>query len=226
MSIIRYCQQQRLNVEISSLLSGKGTVNRQSSTYKLNPIWKDGLLRVGGRQSKGAMPLEEKHPLVLSKDQHIFKLISKYYHQLLGPSGQNHTLSSVRIKYWISNATSAVRKVIAECTFCRRFNGKLMEQKMADLPKERVIPDLPPFTNVGMDYFGPVEIRRGRATCKRYGVIFTCLASRAVHLEVANSLGTDACINALVGSSVGEVKFVRQWDQLCWSRGRAQGSRC
>lgn len=48
---------------------------------------------------------------------------------------------------------------------------------MADLPKERILPDNPPFTNVGVDYFGPIEVKRGRGTAKRYGVIFTCLAS-------------------------------------------------
>lgn len=89
------------------------------------------------------------------------------------------------------------RKVIAECSFCWRYNGRLLVQKMADLPEVRVQPDLPPFTNTGVDYFGPVEVRKGRGVCKRYGAIFTCLASRAIHLEVAASLETDACINAL-----------------------------
>lgn len=67
---------------------------------------------------------------------------------------------------------------------------------MVDLPEVRIQPDLP-FTNTGVDYFGPVEVKRGRGTCKLYRVIFTCLASRAVHLEVAVSLETDTCINAL-----------------------------
>ncbi len=68
---------------------------------------------------------------------------------------------------------------------------------MADLPEVRVIADKPPFTNVGVDFFGPLEIKRGRSLVKRYGVIFTCLAVRAIHIEVAYSIDTNSCINAL-----------------------------
>lgn len=66
---------------------------------------------------------------------------------------------------------------------------------MADLPEDRV-QSAPPFTYCAVDYFGPWYVKEGRRQLKRYGVLFTCMASRAVHLEVANSLTTDSFINA------------------------------
>lgn len=48
-----------------------------------------------------------------------------------------------------------------------------------------------------MDYFGPFFIKRARSELKRYGCLFTCLTTRAIHLEVSNTLDTDSFINAL-----------------------------
>lgn len=58
---------------------------------------------------------------------------------------------------------------------------------MADLPIDHLTPDLSTFTQVGVDYFGEIEVKRGCGIVKLYGVIFTCLTSRAVHLEIAHS---------------------------------------
>lgn len=152
------------------------------------------------------MPEDIKHPLILSKDQHIPNMILLYFHEQLGHGGRNHVLSTVRRKYWITSANAAVSKVIGKCKFCRCYRGKTGEQKMAELPTETVIPDLPPFTNVGVDYFGPIDVKRGRSILKRYGVIFTCMASTAIHLEVAYSLDTNSCM-CCIDSSVREERF-------------------
>ena len=68
---------------------------------------------------------------------------------------------------------------------------------MASLPEDRVNPAGPPFSYVGVDCFGPIEVRRGRSVVKRYGVLFTCLSIRAIHIEVAHSLDTDSFLEAL-----------------------------
>lgn len=72
---------------------------------------------------------------------------------------------------------------------------------MADLPPER-LQACPPFTYVGLDVFGPWSVhtrctRGGQAESKRWAVMFSCMSSRAVHIEVIKSMDTSSCINAL-----------------------------
>lgn len=195
MEIIRFCQNQCFKVEITTLLKGE-RLKRTSNISKLDPVLDNGILRVGGRLQKSALPSEAKHPVILHQDHHVSSLIFRHIHKQTGHSGRNIMLSKLRERYWIPKADSALRKILSQCVQCRRLSVKPSVQKMANLPPDRLTPDSPPFTNVGIDYFGPLEVKCGRNTVKRYGVLFTCLTTRAIHLEVANSLETDSCINA------------------------------
>ena len=94
------------------------------------------------------------------------------------------------------NANSVVRHFISKCVTCRRLRGVVGEQRMVDLPKERIAPS-PSFTYRGVDYFGPFYINEGRKELKRYGALFTCLSSRALHIETVSSLETNSFLNAL-----------------------------
>ena len=209
--IICFCQRQIFPEEMTRLEMAPSGVKRSSPLYKLDPVMEDGILRVGGRLDRSAMPQKSKHPIILSKNMHISSLILRQIHENVGHNGRNHVLSQLRQKYWITGANAAVRKIISKCVECRRVRGRPGEQKMAGLPVERLIPDNPPFTNVGLDYFGPIEVKKARSLVKRYGVIFTCMSSRAVHLEVAHSLDTDSCINAIRRfiSRRGQVEHLR-----------------
>ena len=89
-----------------------------------------------------------------------------------------------------------MRKVVGRCMFCKRQHKPLSTQVMAPLPPERVTSDNPPFDSTGIDYFGPLNVRLGRSTVKRWGVIFTCMSCRAVHFEVSHSLDTDSFLAA------------------------------
>lgn len=68
---------------------------------------------------------------------------------------------------------------------------------MAELPKDRVTPSEPPFTYVGIDCFGPMEVKQGWSHAKRYGCLFTCWVVCAVHIEILHSASADSMINAI-----------------------------
>ena len=72
---------------------------------------------------------------------------------------------------------------------------------MADLAVDRISPATP-FSYVGLDVFGPWQIcalrtRGGLAHSKRWAVLFACMSTRAVHIEVIESMDTSSFINAL-----------------------------
>jgi hypothetical protein len=208
-AILKMVQEEAFPEEIKILRNGdvsnrkgerklKASLKGASCLYRLDPFLDpDGVLRVGGRIKRSSLPYHVKHPAVLPRKGHVTTLIIRYYHQKLNHQGRGMTLNELRSNgFWIIGGSSAVGYHIANCVTCQRLRGAVQEQKMADLPSDRLEP-APPFTFCAVDYFGPWYIKDGRRELKRYGVVFTCLASRTVHLEVAKTLETDSFINVL-----------------------------
>lgn len=100
--------------------------------------------------------------------------------------------------YWITGSKRLVSSVIHKCVTCCKLQGRMENQKMADLPVDRLTSELP-FTTVGLDVFGPWSImtRGGGADSKHWVVLFTCMSTRAVHIELIETMSTDSFINAL-----------------------------
>ena len=193
--IVKYVQRQVFPAEILAL--EKGEQIKDKCLRSLQPVMRDGLLRVGGRLSKSPVPEDFKSPIILPGRSHVATLVISHIHKTTGHTGREYVLSASREKYWITGGRQAVRRVIGNCVTCKRRDAPTCTQRMADLPADRVTPGDPAFSYVGVDYFGPFLVKRGRAREKRYGCVFTCLAVRAIHIEIAHSLESDAFINCL-----------------------------
>ena len=189
--IMNHIQQEMFQGEIDDLLHGK-SVKKDSRLAFLNPVLHNGLLRVKGRLD---LPLE-KCPTILPNSHHVTTLIIRSCHERNRYTEMLQVLSSLREKFWILKGPSTVRKVLRQCVVCKRYHGSLCSQQMAPIIEDQKSPDRSPFTYVGVDYFGPFNVKIGRSTVKHYGCIFTCLTTRAVHLEVAHTLTTNSFIAA------------------------------
>ena len=140
---------------------------------------------------------DQRQPIILDGRSQVAKLIVKMYHELCFHQGLETTISMIMKKFWVLNLRPTVMKIKKECMRCRIDNTKPIQPQMAPLPQFRVMRVDHPFFFIGVDYFGPIEVTVGRRHEKRWGVIFTCLSTRAIHLEVAHSLNTESCIMAI-----------------------------
>ena len=199
LTIIGIVQRATFSEEIQSLQHKKElSKDKTCRLHRLNPFLDEqGILRVGGRLEHAALHPHIKHPAILPKTSHISRLLIDHYHQRVEHQGRGITLNELRSNgIWILGCSQAVSSYIYKCVKCRKFRRCTEEQRMADLPRERM-ETTPPFTYSGMDCFGPFHVKEGRRELKRYGLLFTCLCSRAVHIELLDDMTTDAFINAL-----------------------------
>ena len=76
------------------------------------------------------------------------------YHQVV--ESMRHGLHQ---KVWILGLRNALRNIKGRCVPCRKYSAAVQAPIMADLPRERVEKVEFPFTYVGVEYFGSIEVK-------------------------------------------------------------------
>ncbi|VDK19803.1 unnamed protein product [Anisakis simplex] len=106
------------------------------------------------------------------------------------------TLYKERKKFWIPKGGTTVKRVLRECRVFKRWKGgPFVLPATPPLPLYRATRAFP-FQRSGLDYFGPIQVKRMHATVKIWGCLWTCLVTRAIHLDTVSSLSASDFIEA------------------------------
>ena len=199
--IIKEMQRKVFKEEYLSLANHKQLPTSSKLLGLCPKLDSEGVMRSDGRLTYAEfLPYDIRYPIILPRKNWVTKLIVKHHHELGNHcAGTNQTLSLLSTRFWIISAREEIIEWERECTICKRRKAKVAQQIMAPLPQNRLTTSLRAFTKTAVDFGGPFMTMqgRGRPRQKRYLCLFTCLASRAIHLEMAYGLDVDSFVNAL-----------------------------
>ena len=190
---------------------------RKGGRYaSLNPGEDESGHFVVGQRLKNRNPMTPDASLqkLLPTRHPVTRLFMKRAHKDCGHRGRDPTLARFRQKYWVAHGSKIAQAVKSKCQLCKLRDVKLGEQEMGRLPEARLKP-APPFTYTMVDLFGPYLVRgevQKRTSGKAYGVIFTDLVSRAVHIEAVYGYDTCSFLMAL-----SRFASIRGWPEYIYS---------
>ncbi|MCP3663277.1 MAG: DDE-type integrase/transposase/recombinase [Gammaproteobacteria bacterium] len=161
----------------------------------------NGFLHCYGRYSNVELPDTSRFPILMPKIHPYTRLLIMDCHHKTFHSWTTRTLVEIRKNYWIPQGRQMVQAVLKSCKVClKQMGGPYQVPLMPAWPKERVSRS-PPYSYVGIDYLGPLRIkdRRGREEESRkiWICLFTCMATRAIHLEVVHDMTANQFLDAV-----------------------------
>ena len=190
--VLLRAQRESFSEELECLRRGN-PVSLDSKLRDLAPELDGDLIRVGGRLRRAQDLAEDtKHPILLPSEHQVTKLVIQHYDAKMCHAGAERVFAEIRRRFWILQGREAVRRFQRTCIGCRTWRGRPVIPVIADLPGSRLELRKAPFHSTGVDCFGPFAIRRGRANEKRWGIVFKCMTTRAVHIEVLHHMTTDS----------------------------------
>ncbi|XP_056324239.1 uncharacterized protein LOC130237344 [Danio aesculapii] len=198
-TLLKEAQATCFPTELEALTTGKPLPSNSRLLTLAPELDKStGLIRVGGRLRRSELlDPETVHPIILEPKHPLSQLLIQHFDEKLHHPGPERVYAEIRRQYWILRGREAVRYHQHKCTECRKWRGKPEIPRMADLPPARLRLYKPAFYSTGVDCFGPFIIKVGRRNEKRWGIIFKCMTTRAVYIDVLTNISSDSFLMAL-----------------------------
>ncbi|XP_043067241.1 uncharacterized protein [Drosophila bipectinata] len=196
--LIRQAQLESFPDEMRSAERGKDVAN-SSEIRSLAPyVDKYGVLRVYGRVDAAlSMPYSARRPVILSHRHSLTEMVVRHYHAQMKLQNVDATIAQIRTRFWVTKIRRVLKEIISSYNVCKLQRTRPIPPIMGPLPEDRFEAGGWPFKYTGLDYFGPLLVTVARHREKRWVALFTCLTTRAIHLELAHDLSTDSCIIAI-----------------------------
>ena len=192
--LLMLTQREAYPADVRALESGRA-VPKSSSLYRLNPFMgDDGLVRVKPRLQMADLSDDEIHPVLLPSC-HVTELLVREQHLLMKHAGVSTLISALRGSFWIVGAKRHAKRVKRQCVSCQKQDARSCNAPVSPLPRSRVT-QAPPFAVTGLDFAGPVFCL-DQPRKKLYICLFTCAVTRAVHLELMDSMSLSDFVLAL-----------------------------
>ena len=188
----------------------------------LSPFKVDGILYTRGRFGKQLKRIlgTDKLP-ILPPTCELAKHLMTQAHNVAHMGGSD-TCARSRQEAWIVRARPLANKIASECLQCRVRLKTPLSQREGFLPEERLMTLTPPFTATAMDFLGPFKIKamvRSKTSLKVWPVVFACLNTGAVHVELNKTYGTDALLLSITAFTslrgYPRVFYTDRGSQLC-----------
>ena len=151
---------------------------RSSSLLPLHPFWD------AGRRLVLMKPrTQEENMIILPRRSWFTKLVIRDRHEKIFHLGARATLAQVRREFWVLHGLSVTKAVLRDCRPCRRIFGAAYHKPEGPLPLFRTSM-APPFSVIGTDLTGPLQLEDGR---KAWILLMVCAVTRSVHFELCTS---------------------------------------
>ena len=156
----------------------------------------DGLLRCQTRLAHSDLDTDAKQPIFLDREDPLWRLIVLKWHERHLHTNVGTLLTLLRQRYWVGRMRQTIKKIVNTCLHCGKVQGRPYRMPPPPpLPASR-LRFVKPFQVTGVDYASGFKVQDPHLE-QVYLLLFTCTVTRAVALEVTETLTADEFILAL-----------------------------